>query len=192
MDHSFNWNLVCKWLGTHWFSLCLCVGQYQMNFPFDGHNPWLTKSHKQDTSGCDGFDPIGCHTLVVAGIRGVQVLDAQPGAIIGLADDDALWLLHHWCIILQPPHTGWWIPGYLAVQNGCLALNDGDVVHWLQKIQKVTCKGIEATSTEWEEKGRVFQAMGVFSAADSFFLLPERNNASWSPIKKPRMRLWEL
>lgn len=97
-----------------------------------------TKPHKQDAGGGNGLHPVGGHTLVVAGVRRVQVLDAQPRPIFRLPDDDPPWLLHDRGVILQPPHAGGWVSGHLAVQNCCLALDYGDIVYWLQKIQKVT------------------------------------------------------
>lgn len=108
----------------------------------------LTESHKQDAGGSDGLHPVGGHALVVAGVRRVQVLDPQPGTVFRLADDDAPRLLHHWGVVLQPPHTGWRVSSHLAVQNRCLALDYGDIVNWLQKIQKVPCKGEESEKSK--------------------------------------------
>lgn len=103
--------------------------------------PRLTEPHEQDASGGDGLHAVGGHALVVAGVRRVQILDSQPGTVLRLADDDAPGLLHHGGVVLQPPHRGGGVSGHLAVQNGRLALDYGDVVHWLQKVQKVACRG---------------------------------------------------
>ena len=100
----------------------------------------LTEPHEQDASGGDGLHPIGGHALVVAGVRRVQVLDPQPRTVFRLADDDTPGLLHDRGVVLQPPHAGRRVSGHLAVQNRCLALDYGDVVHRLQEIQKVPCK----------------------------------------------------
>lgn len=132
--------------------LCVFSFKLQINLPLGGcersylitDTPQLarlTKPHKQDAGGGNGLHPVGGHTLVVAGVRRVQVLDAQPRPIFRLPDDDPPWLLHDRGVILQPPHAGGWVSGHLAVQNCCLALDYGDIVYWLQKIQKVTCKG---------------------------------------------------
>lgn len=100
----------------------------------------LTKAHVQDPRGGNGLYPVGGHALVVARISGVQVLDAEPRTVLRLANDDASWFLHHGGVVLQPSHIGGRVPYHLAVQNGCLALDDGDVVDGLQEIQKVTCQ----------------------------------------------------
>lgn len=115
--------------------------------------PRLTEPHEQDAGGGDGLHAVGGHALVVAGVRRVQVLDPQPGAVLRLADDDAPRLLHHGGIVLQPPHSGGGVSGHLAVQNGRLALDYGDVVHWLQKIQKVACRRERSQLSEGWKKG---------------------------------------
>lgn len=91
----------------------------------------LTKPNVENSSGGDGLHPVGGHTLVVASVCCVQVLDSQSRAIFCLADDDPPRLLHDGGIILQPPHVGRWVSCHLAVQNGCLALDNGDIVDWL-------------------------------------------------------------
>lgn len=101
----------------------------------------LTEPHIQNTSSSDGLQPVGSHTLVVACVCCVQVLDPQPRAIFCLPDDDPPWLLHNWGVILQPPHVGGWVSRHFAVQDCSLALDNGDVVDRLQEIQKVTCRG---------------------------------------------------
>lgn len=101
----------------------------------------LTEPHIQNPSGSNGLQPVGSHALVVARVCRVQVLDPQPRAIFCLPDDDPPWLLHNRGVILQPPHVGRWISRHLAVQDCCLALDNGDIVDRLQKVQKVACRG---------------------------------------------------
>lgn len=100
----------------------------------------LTEPHIQNPSSSNGLQPVGSHTLVVARVCRVQVLDPQPRAVFCLPDDDPPWLLHNRGIVLQPSHIGRWVSRHLAVKDCRLALDNGDIVDWLQKIQKVACR----------------------------------------------------
>lgn len=90
----------------------------------------LTEPDVEHSCGCDDPDRVTGHTLVVACVGGVQVLDTQLGAAIGLADGDAALLLHDGCIVLQPADAGLRVARYFAMQRCRQALHEGDVV-WL-------------------------------------------------------------
>lgn len=143
----------------------------------DNHTPGpprLTQPHEQDAGGGNGLHPVGGHALVVARVCRVQILDAKPRTVLRLADDDAPRLLHDRGIVLQPPHGGGRVSGHLAVQDGRLALHYGDVVHRLQKIQKVACRGESGHKTaklsEGWKKGLPARKPSIFSHEYSPFL----------------------
>lgn len=99
----------------------------------------LTQLDQEHSGGGDELERVCSHTLVVARVGGVQVLDAQLGAGVRPADGDAPLLLQEGRVVLQPLDAGPRVPPHPAVQRGRLALEVGDVVDRFLELQEEPC-----------------------------------------------------
>lgn len=111
----------------------------------------LTKLDEQDSSGRNHLLAIRCHTLEVACVRGVEVSNPQPGAVVGGPEGDPPGLLHHRCVIFEPADGGRWVPRDFAVQFRRLPEGRGDVIHRFIEGQVRIC---EHRAKEAGERGR--------------------------------------
>lgn len=100
-------------------------------------NENLTKFDIKDTCSRDDLECVRGNTLIISSVCCVQVLDAELGSCLCFADGYSSLLLDHRGIVLQPTDGRSWVSCHFTVQCSCLALEVGDVVDWLLKLQKM-------------------------------------------------------